>query len=91
MQVCVEHDAAAHRFHADVDGHQAVLDYRLDGQVMTLTHTGVPGAIEGRGVAAELVKVALDTARAQGWRVDPQCAYAAGFVRKHPEYADLVD
>ena len=90
MDVRVEHDCAARRFHALVDGHRAEVDYRLADGVMTITHTGVPSAIEGRGVAGELIRTAVDTARIEGWKVDPQCAYAADWLRRHEDYADLL-
>lgn len=91
----VIHDSRASRFHVDVDGHRGELDYTLHdggprGGVMTITHTGVPPAIGGRGVAAELTRVALDTARREGWKVIPACPYAAAFIRRHPEFADLL-
>jgi predicted GNAT family acetyltransferase len=57
---------------------------------MTVTHTGVPNALGGRGLAAEITKFALDHARAQGWKVIPQCSYVAAFINKHPEYTALV-
>jgi uncharacterized protein len=86
----IEHDAAAHRFTARVDGELAVLDYVLDGSTMTITHTGVPRPIEGRGIAAELTRAALEAARSQGWEVVPACSYAASYMAKHPdECADL--
>ena len=47
----VDHDRNAQRFSVSVDGHEGVLDYELDGDVMTITHTGVPAPIGGRGVA----------------------------------------
>ncbi|HTV95707.1 MAG TPA: GNAT family N-acetyltransferase [Steroidobacteraceae bacterium] len=81
----VDHDSAAHRFTALVDGERAVLDYTIAAGVMTITHTGVPHAIEGRGVAAELTRKALETARDHGWRVVPACSYAAAYLAKHPE------
>lgn len=84
------HDERARQFRTDVDGHRGVLDYALRGSVMTITHTGVPPAIGGRGVAAELTRVALDAARREGWTVVPACSYAAAFIRRHPEYADLL-
>lgn len=86
----VRHDAAARRFEVIVDGHTCELDYRLSGSVMTITHTGVPSAVGGRGIAARLVTAAFDVARTAGWRVVPACSYAAVFVRRHPEYADLL-
>jgi predicted GNAT family acetyltransferase len=88
--VQIEHDPAAHRFSTVVDGERAVLDYRLDGNTMTITHTGVPRPIGGRGIAAELVQSALAAARGQGWTVVAACSYAADYMAKHPhECAEL--
>ena len=84
------HDAAHHRFHLELDGHQAELLYRLQGSAMVIDHTGVPPAIGGRGLAGRLVREAFDHARAQGWAVVPACAYAATWVARHPDYAGLV-
>jgi predicted GNAT family acetyltransferase len=86
----VIHDADERLFHADVDGYRGELDYVLRDGVMTITHTGVPPAIGGRGVAAELTRVALETARRKGWKVVPACSYAAAFIRRHREFADLL-
>lgn len=86
----VIHDAGTHRFHVDVDGYRGALDYVLRDGVMVITHTGVPRAIGGRGVAAALTRVALDAARREGWKVLPACSYAAAYLRRHPEFTDLV-
>jgi predicted GNAT family acetyltransferase len=87
----ISHDAAAHRFTTQADGHEAELVYRLREQSMVIEHTGVPEAIGGRGIAGDLVRTALEYARAQGLRVVPACSYSAEFMKRHPEYADLVD
>ena len=86
----VAHDAAAHRFSVVVDGHPAVLDYLRHGDAMVITHTGVPGAIGGRGIAAWLTRAALAHARAAGLKVIPECSYAVAFMQRHGEYADLL-
>lgn len=86
----VIHDADACQFHVDVENHRGELDYVLRGDVMTITHTGVPPSIGGHGVAAELTRVALETARREGWKVVPACSYATAFIRRHPEFADLM-
>ena len=44
-----------------------------------------PGAL-----GAVQVPVPLDEARSRGLRVVPTCPYVASYIRKHPEYADLV-
>lgn len=77
------------RFEAWVDGLRCEADYVLDGQVMRMTHTGVPPALEGRGIAAALVNAALTWARAQHLQVDPLCSYVAVYLRRHPEWQDL--
>jgi predicted GNAT family acetyltransferase len=85
----IRHDADAGRFSVVVDGVEAELDYRLDGEVMTILHTGVPSSIGGRGIAGELVRAALDHARAQGWKVRAACTYSNAWIGKHPEYESL--
>jgi predicted GNAT family acetyltransferase len=84
----INHDANGHRFTTEVDGHPAQLDYTLAGGVMTITHTRVPAAIGGRGIAAELMRAALNAARTSGWSVNPACSYAAAYLQKHPQDTD---
>jgi predicted GNAT family acetyltransferase len=84
----ISHDANGHRFTTEVEGHHAQLDYTLADQVMTITHTRVPPAIGGRGIAAELMRAALSAARISGWSVNPACSYAAAYLQKHPQDSD---
>lgn len=86
--VAIRHDDK--RFLASVDGVDAHLDYRLEGARMLITHTSVPEAIAGQGIAGKLTRAAFEHARAQGWKVTPACAYAAGWAQRHPEYAPLL-
>jgi uncharacterized protein len=81
----IDHDSVAHRLSAHVDGQTALLDYELDGRVMSITHTRVPPAVRGRGVAAQLMQSALDLATAKGWTVKPVCAYATAYMKRHPD------
>lgn len=90
MQTAVQHDPAGGLFYAEVDGLRAVLNYHITDGTMSIVHTGVPPAIGGRGIAADLTRTALDFARSSHWKVRPLCSYSAVFLRQHPEYADLV-
>jgi uncharacterized protein len=87
----VQHDPAGQKFFARVEGHEGELKYRRDGGRMEILSTTVPAAIGGRGIAAQLVKTAMEFARSNGWRVKPTCSYAAAYIRRHPDYADMVD
>jgi len=81
----IDHDTGAQRFSTIVDGQLAVLDYQLSNRVMTITHTGVPPPIAGRGIAAELMHAAVAAASGAGWTINPVCSYAAAFMRRHPD------
>lgn len=79
------------RFEIVVDGELAgFAQYQHRPGRMVLTHTVVDPARQGQGLAGRLARVALDAARAEGLRVVPECSYIADYIRKHPEYADLV-
>ncbi len=86
----IEHDEAGGRFHARVNGMECVADYALHDGTMVFHHTGVPRPLEGRGIAAALVRHSLDHARAQGWRVRPTCSYVRAYMQRHPETQDLL-
>ncbi|QKH37420.1 N-acetyltransferase [Achromobacter pestifer] len=88
--ISVTQDTSRSRYTATVDGVLCVLDYQLQGNIMAITHTGVPSQVGGRGIAAELTRHALDDARAKGWKVQPLCSYAEAYIRRHPEYRDLL-
>lgn len=86
----IVHKPEIGRFEAIVDGLRCEADYLLDGHIVRMTHTGVPAQLEGRGIAAALVKAALTWARAQGHQVDPICSYVRVYIKRHPEWQDLV-
>jgi uncharacterized protein len=84
-----EHDAQAQRFTLPTTP-PCVLDYLLSPGTVAFTHTGVPAAHQGQGLAAVLVTAGLTWARAQGLRVVPACSYVATFIQRHPEWRHLL-
>lgn len=85
----IHHDAFTHRFSTEVDGQTAYVEYEPGAGSIAITHTIVPPEIGGRGIASELVRFALEYAREQGLKVDPQCSYADTWMRRHPEFESL--
>jgi uncharacterized protein len=81
----------AHRFEAHLGGETAFTEYVIHNGALVLPHTVVPPAFEGRGVGSALARAALGYARDHGLSVKPSCPFIAGYIGKHPEYADLVD
>lgn len=86
----IRHNEAAQRFEARVEGWLCRCDYRRVDAVLQLVHTEVPPVLEGRGIAAQLVKAALDYAEGEGLKVQPRCSYVLAYLRRHPERAALL-
>lgn len=87
----VKHNEEDSRFECDVEGGTAICEYHRNGDRITFTHTEVPPQASGQGVASKLVGTALDYARKEKLQVVPECHYVAAYVKRHTEYADIVD
>jgi uncharacterized protein len=79
------------RYEASLDGAPvgfAYYDLRPD--LVVFTHTGVEPEAEGKGVASTLIGYALDDVRGRGLKIVPLCPFVRAFLKRHPEYTDLV-
>ena len=86
----VTHNTEELRFEMSVDGYLAVLNYIPMGEIITFTHTGVPPAIGNRGLGSKLVETGLDYARESGLKVRSTCWFVSKYIRRNPEYQDLL-
>lgn len=81
----VIHNEASRRFEIQIEGHTAELDYQLQGDTITFTHTGVPAELEGNGIGSMLVKAGLEYARVHKLKVVSLCWFVSGYIQRHPE------
>jgi uncharacterized protein len=87
----VTDNAAQSRFEIHVGGERAgLVQYHLQEGALALIHTEVGDEFQGLGLASKLARSVLDSARERGLAVLPYCPYIAGWIRKHPDYRDLV-
>lgn len=86
----VLHNPSEHRFETWIDGYLSKLDYIQDGKIFVITHVGVFPELRGQGIAGKITQVSLEYAKEHGLRVVPMCSYAAAYIRRHPEYAELT-
>ncbi|HET7435944.1 MAG TPA: GNAT family N-acetyltransferase [Thermoanaerobaculia bacterium] len=92
MTYDIRHNEEESRFETTVDGSVAYAAYDIEEpRTIVFTHTIVPDQLSGRGIANQLVKHALEDARSRKLTVKPQCAFVAAYIKKHPEYGDLVN
>ena len=86
----VVHNTDRNRFQIEAEGLMAVLEYVVRDNRIIFTHTGVRRPLEGQGVGARLAKAGLAYAREKSHRVVPACEFMEVYIRRHPEYNDLV-
>jgi predicted GNAT family acetyltransferase len=87
----VEDIPSRSRFELRVDGELAGwAEYLPAGDSVIVAHTEIDESREGQGLASALVRDVLDHIRASGKTVIPTCAFTAAYIRRHPEYVDLV-
>lgn len=73
-------------FETEVDGYKAYVKYQITEEGLDVRHTRVPEQINGRGIAAALVKAAYDFAKENGFTPVASCSYAQVWLQRHPEY-----
>lgn len=69
----------------------AYAEYNLLSNAVMFTHTEVQPEAGGRSYGSTLIKFALDSVRERGLQVIPVCPFVAAYIRRHPEYRDLVE
>ena len=83
-------DSTLGRFELVEQGRLAFAEYRREGDVLVIPHVEADPALRGQGTAGRLMEGVLEYARGRGLKVTPVCGYAAAYIRRHPEYHDLL-
>jgi hypothetical protein len=89
--VPVTQNEAAQRYEIEVGGEVAgFVQYHARPGLLAMIHTEIDDRFEGQGLGSKLVSGALDDARSKGLAVLPFCPFVNEYIRRHPDYADLV-
>jgi predicted GNAT family acetyltransferase len=87
----VADNAEAQRYEARLGSELVgIVGYHLEPGQITLIHTEVDPAFEGKGIASRLLAAALDDIRRRDLSMVPVCPFVQSFLRRHREYGDLV-
>ena len=86
----VLHHRDQHRFTLETPAGEAELTYRTrDDGAMDLVHTFVPPAARGGLIASDLVRAAVDHAKAHDLKLVATCPYVQSWLVRHPEAKGL--
>lgn len=88
--VNVTNDPKRQQFQVNMEGEVAYLEYRWSDGVLVLMHTEVPDKLAGRGVGSALAAFAFGYAREKEVRVKVYCPFVAAWLKKHPDWQDIV-
>ena len=58
--------------------------------VITVDHTEVDDKLRGEGIGQDLVKTAVEYARANNLKIRPVCPYTKKVIDNTPEYQDVL-
>ncbi|MDE2485867.1 MAG: N-acetyltransferase [Alphaproteobacteria bacterium] len=78
------------RYEMDEQGLTSWADYRRQGERLFIDHVESPPELRGTGAAGRLMAALAADARAKHLRITPICSYAAAWLRRSREFADLV-
>ena len=92
LEIAVQHQPDQKRFICLVDGFTCVAEYTESDsdRSWNVVHTWVAEELRGRGIAEKLMKALAAEARASGHSLTASCSYAALFLERHKEYADIM-
>ena len=85
----LKHIAAEHRYVFDLGDDKAYIAYEEQPNAVVLTHTIVPEAYGGQGIAAELTEAVLADLKAKGRKIIPECSYIVRWIERHPAWEGM--
>ena len=77
---------------ADADGETRIVhaDYAVQGDTRVILYVEADPALRGTGAAGAFMQSLAEHARAEGLKLAPRCSYAVVWLKRHPEYGDIV-
>jgi len=79
------------RYEMDEEGFTSYADYRRQGDRMYIDYVFSPVPLRGTGASGRLMAALAADAKAKNLKVTPICGYAAAWLRRSPEFRDLLN
>jgi uncharacterized protein len=89
----IEHEHSGHRgafVWIDNGERLAVMSYTVAGSRVIIDHTDVDDRLRGQGAGKQLVRAAVEWARAEQRKLMPLCPFAKSVFDKTADYQDVL-
>ncbi|MGH3367225.1 MAG: GNAT family N-acetyltransferase [Nocardioidaceae bacterium] len=87
----LRNNADESRYELVVDDSVAgIAEYRAKDGLIELLHTEVDSSYAGQGLGSRLARGVLDDIRGQGLALVPYCRFIRSYLKRHPEYVEMV-
>ncbi len=83
------HNADECKYEFHIDGHIAYITYNDINGNMHLTHTIVPDALAGKGLARTLLEAVLEEIKKDGKKAVAKCSYIVKYQEKNPDKSNI--
>lgn len=65
-------------------------DYATQGDTRIILHVEADPALRGTGAASTFMRALSEHARAEKLKLAPRCSYAVAWLKRHPEFSDIL-
>ena len=65
-------------------------DYAIQGDTRVILHVEADPHLRGGGAAGRFMRALAEHARAEKLKLAPRCSYAVVWLKRHPEFDDVV-
>jgi len=90
MDIEVKVDLNQNKFIAIVEGHEAYIEFQLEGNILDLQHTFTPRELRGKGIAGKVAEFAFEYAEKNNMKIIPTCPFIPSFLEKNEQYKELL-
>ncbi|MBC7937520.1 MAG: N-acetyltransferase [Rhizobacter sp.] len=88
--IALHDNKAANRFEMKFEHRDSLVEYEIDGDIISLLHTEVDPALEGRGAGTAMVEKVLNEIKDRNMQLIPLCPFVVAYIKRHPEWENLI-
>ena len=90
MEYNIINNEKDNQFELQLENEKALVAYKPFTNGIAFLHTEVPASMEGKGIGSALAKHVLEYAKTNHLKIVVYCPFIQMYMRRHPEYNELL-